>query len=224
MLPSALQPEAERILREVKARRLPTFKQLLFIPIRHMPSDLWGSDPTLKDEISEILKSHLEAGDMIALGEACSRPFHLGEEAKIRESLRAKLGKLGVAVGQVPVGPWERAILDLQKELPIRAVGVDSTSGILFATALELRPELIKGDIDRAIRNELLWRLGSEARTRFALNRTAGMAKAGQQVVFIQGNAHLKGIEAWCSRLSVELQTIIPPSLAEDVAKYWGDS
>jgi len=204
-LPPLLQAEAARILKEVKPKRAPAFSKLVFIPIRHRPSDFVGTDPPLRHEIHTILESNLRSGDLVALAEACSRPLNPNEEAKVRESLRAKLGKFGVGLPDLPVTPWERAIFDIQKVLPIVAAGVDSTAGILFATVLEMQPDLIQGDADKATRNELLWRLGSEARTRFALSRTCSMGKAEQNVIFIQGAAHLKGVEAWSRRNSVEL-------------------
>ncbi len=211
----------DRILSEVKPKRSPAFNNLIFIPIRHKPGDLFGTNPPLKHEIQGILESTLRRGDLVALAEAVSRPLNIDEEEKIRENLSKKLAKFGIWLPSIPLGPWERAIFDFQKLMPIVAAGVDSTSGILFATTLEKRPDLIQGDIDKATRNELLWRLGSEARTRFALSRTASMGKADQNVVFIQGGAHLKAVEAWSRRNSIELQTIVPPSIRKDLEEYW---
>src|SRR5207237_6757923 len=119
-------------------------------------------------------------------------------------------------VGDITPAPWTRAILNFQSaHRTVRAMGVDSASGTIIATALELRPDLVRDDADHALANELRWRLGIEGRTRYALSRIAFWARENRRAIFFQGLFHRDGVHQWCNRNGISFEERRPPSVPE---------
>lgn len=219
-LPDKLRDEAFKLLDSLALTNGALPQSLTYIPIAH-----GAQEPQMEAAMARELPPILEAGSgpdtFLACGELHGVPLTRRGIAQGQIHSLRHLNALGYlplresaiyAVANRSSALVECLLAFLRSHPQIRSGGTESESGAAVVTVLDRAPQVVALYSDSAYMNETLYRLGIEARTRYALERAAMLAK-GRNIVFVQGALHIYGVEGWAFRRQVSLRVAWPPSL-----------
>lgn len=209
-LPQSLREEAQKFIERITTASKPAFTELVYIPILHNTKELRDPGRELRRDFFKILSDQPKAPTLIAVGDALVPKYTRSALYHSKQKVLAmyqEFGLIRIHRNKIPLDGYEDAVVDFTARNPeFTAIGVDSDIGQLIGT-LYLLPNRFPSV---GIANTVRFRLGVEGRTRFALSRTSELSKSDQRVIFVQGEMHRKGVETWCQRNSVSMQTIVP--------------
>lgn len=195
-------------------------RSLTFVPIAHDARDS-SMEGKMAAELESLLESCLIPDAFLACGELHGVPLTRRGIADGRTLVLHELNSLGYAalsdvaisaVSNLPSAVVESILTFIGRHPEVASAGTESEPGAILVTVLDQRPEVVQRHSDPAYMNEAFYRLGIEARTRYALERAALLAN-GRPTVFLQGDMHVYGVEGWAHRRGVGLTVLWPPSL-----------